>query len=339
MNKPKLLFIGKGGAREGMGHLVRIRTMVTDLSPHYDISVLSLQDSFGDFFFKKEAIDVFTYRDNRGMYRFLEKSGRYAVIIVDIYRISIDVLHKIEQYCERLINFDDMQRRIRHRINGAFICPQEPFNNEVSMNETTLTVKGTDYFPLRDEFRKVRQQAAFRRQVSTVGVILGGVPTQSYTLELIRLLDRILEPAVEISVVMGYKPGDFDTQDFSSRVNFLKNVEQMGAFIAKLDVGIIAGGFIKFEMMCIGTPFMLVSLCEHQHRLARKFSADGCGVYLGKIAAVLGHTENTRRKIERFISDTAGREKMFHHTRRLVDGRGGERILELVKNQYAQVTK
>jgi len=339
MSKPKLLFIGKGGAKEGMGHLVRIRTMVTDLAPHYDVGVLSLQDSFGDFFFKQEAIDVFTYRDNRGLYRFLEKSGRYAVIIVDIYRISIDVLHKIQQYCDRLINFDDMQRRVRHHINGAFVCPQEPFNSDVSVNETTLTVKGTDYFPLREEFRRVREQAEFRRHVSQVGVILGGVPTQSYTLELIRLLDRTLEPAVEISVVMGYAPGDFDTKDFSSRVKFLKNVDRMAAFIAKLDVGIIAGGFIKFEMMCIGTPFMLVSLCEHQHRLARKFAAAGCGVYLGKIADVLGNPENTKRKIEDFITDITMRETMYHHTRRLVDGKGGERILKLVKNKDAFVTE
>jgi len=162
--EPKLLIIGKGGKKEGMGHLVRIGALVETLAPNYLFTVLVKQDHFGEFFFKQKGIDCFTYRDNRGLYLFLEKTtrtGKYAVIIIDIYRISINVIKRIENYCD------------------------------------------------------------------------------------------FLDKTVNLHAVMGFDPGEIHNQSFSSRVHIGKNVDNMVAFITGMDVGIIAGGFIKFGKIMI----------------------------------------------------------------------------------------
>ena len=340
MKKFKLLIIGKGGAKEGMGHLVRISTLVEVFAPTYDVSVLVKQDRFGEFFFKQKGISYFTYRDNRGLYRFLEKTGKnekYRAIIIDIYRISIGVIKKIENYCDLLVNFDDMQRRIQHRVNGVFLCPQEPFNREITSRDKTTVIKGTDYFPLQRVFTQYREEKQFREDVMGIGIILGGVPSKAYTLELTRVMDGFLDKNIHLHVVMGFEPAEIDLELFSSRVHLVKNVDNMAKFITEMDAGIIAGGFIKFEMMCIGTPFLLVSLCDHQQRLARKFAARGYGVYLGEIKDSIANQKKLHRKMESFLANTALREKMFVSSRQLVDGKGSSRIFALVNRLIGNI--
>lgn len=337
MKKPTLLIIGKGGKKEGMGHLVRIATMVEAFSQYYNITVLSQHDRFGDLFFKQTAISSYYYKDNRALYRFLDENGPYNVILIDIYRITPPTLDKISAHCEKLVNFDDMKRRLHYPIHGTYICPQEPFNrsDETIGNGQTRIVSGTDFFPLKPLFREYRRQKKFQDDVKDIGIILGGVPSPSYTLELTAQLDRFLEPYVRVHVVMGYSPDQVDGQSFSSRVHFYKNIENMAEFISRLDVGIIAGGFIKFEFMCIGTPFVLVSLCAHQQKLARAFSQKGYGVYLGPIQKLTGQPANHayfKKRMQAFLSGTPMRRQMFERNRALVDGNGAKRVLELIGN-------
>jgi spore coat polysaccharide biosynthesis predicted glycosyltransferase SpsG len=336
--KPKLLIIGKGGKKEGMGHLVRISALVETLTSNYLITVLVKQDHFGEFFFKQKGINCFTYQDNRGLYQFLEKTtrtGKYAAIIIDIYRISINVIKRIENYCDFLVNFDDMQRRVQYPINGVFFCPQEPFNREIKSRGPTVVAKGTDFFPLRQIFAQYRQQYRFKKKVNNIGIILGGVPSKTYTLQLIRLLDQFLDKTINLHAVMGYDPGELRNHRFSSRVHTRKNIDNMAAFIKKMDVGIIAGGFIKFEFMCIGTPFLLVSLCAHQQKLARKFASNGYGIYLGEMKNLIANPGKSQRKIESFLSNETMRMEMFENSRQLVDGQGSVRILEMVNSLIA----
>jgi spore coat polysaccharide biosynthesis predicted glycosyltransferase SpsG len=335
MKKPKLLFIGKGGAKEGMGHLVRIASMQEIFAPQYEVSVLAKHDSFGDFFFEQKGIAYFTYRDNRGLFRFLEQSGGYRVIVVDIYRISLAVVRRIQAYCRVLVHFDDMKRRINRSLNGfnttcVFICPQEPFNSTIETRGTITIAKGTDYFPLRRVFKEYRAKKRFNGSVRHIGLILGGVPTGERVVALTRMLDDFLAKHIDIHVVTGYDPAEIDTGCFSSRVRIIKNVDNMAELISGLDLGIIAGGFIKFEFLCIGTPFLMVSLCAHQETLARRYAARGCGVYLGKMGELTANPARFEKKMNAFLANREKRETMFNNARRLVDGDGSSRILAMV---------
>jgi spore coat polysaccharide biosynthesis predicted glycosyltransferase SpsG len=343
MNQPALLFIGKGGKKEGMGHLVRIATLAAALAPYYDITVLVKQDSIGDSFFKQKGMACHTYCDNRGMYQFLErrreapggKRHPFSVIVVDVYLISIDVVERIGDYCDVLVNFDDMRRRVGHDIRGIFLCPQEPFNRDVQTSGTTITAKGCDFFPVRDIFGYYRDQKQFREEVRNIGIVLGGAPSVAPTMDLVRMLDNCLERSINLHAVMGFDPGDIDRGSFSKRVRLKRNVDDMAEFIARMDMGIIAGGFVKFEFMCIGTPFLLIARVRHQEMLARGFSKQGYGVYLGTLrdhmTEIPGKVkEKFKKGIIEFIEDVDKRKTMFEQSRRLVDGEGTSRIAAMI---------
>lgn len=332
--KSRLLLIGKGGAKEGMGHLVRLSTLVDHLVPCYEVTLLTQEDSYGAFFLKQKGITHHTYHSNNSLFAFLAKTGKYDGIIIDIYRISPAVIRKIACYSDFIINFDDMQRRIHQvaDIYGAFLCPQEPYNYQIEKRGAATIISGTDYFPLRSAFQAERQQKKLNPPVRRLGVILGGAPARERLLPLTQLLDSFLDSTIEIEVLTGFTPSESDWQGFSKRVHFIKNVDNMAHLLAGLDLALIAGGFIKFETLCVGTPFGLLSLCAHQETLARKFASRGYGLYLGKLKQVLTSPRSFKIKVKLLLDDETTRRKMYVGGRQLVDGQGSARIVTLIED-------
>lgn len=96
--------------------------------------------------------------------------------------------------------------------------------------------------------------------------------------------------------------------------------------LAWADVGVISGGVIKYEAAACGLPSLVLAAVEHQERVAFDFAARGAAVYLGSLrteapkvvaAEVLALLDNSERRLE---MSAAGR--------RLVDGRGADRVAE-----------
>ncbi len=332
MNKPRILIISEGGKRAGMGHLVRVSSVIDALSASFDITLLIDHDRCGRHFLKKCGIPFHAYDDYAGMMRFIKAAGPYTLVIIDMLHISRRVIKKIGNNCKSLLVFDDMHRFEDSGINGAVVRPQETFKRNIRSTGRTSLVKGTDFFSLRPAFLSSRGSKIFKAAVKDVGIILGGAPSLKDVSLITRLLDGSLDKDVSIHVVTGYAKTGMNKGIFSKRVKFYGEVADMAAFIRKIDLGIISGGFIKFEFMCIGTPFCLVSLNAHQDVLAKKFANDGYGIHLGNIKDIRSNPQRFYNKFEYLISSGSLRKKMFLASRKLVDGKGRERLAVLIKN-------
>lgn len=334
----KMLFIGKGGKGYGMGHLVRLCALYDFLRYRYQISFLINDDSRARRFMKRKKVKVYTYREFSGIFKFRKHGDKNLVVVVDMLSIPESALKKIRKNCGLLVVFDDMHKSTGNNIHAAVICPQEIFESRISFNQGNLVIKGADYFPLRKDFITYRKRKTFRNPVKNVFISLGGAPSSSHTLAMARILDGFLDEKLKIHVVLGYVPPK-SGKSFSKRVIFHQQVDSMASLIARMDLGIIAGGFIKFEFMCLGTPFCMVSLNAHQKELAEKFSSAGYGIYLGQVNTVVSRPESVRRKVNMLISDSSLRRKMFLKSRGLVDGKGSTRFLELIDKLTKKETR
>ena len=328
-NKSKVLFIVKGGRNYGMGHLVRAGILIETFAPFFGISVLVNGDTYAKNLFRNRKIKFSTYSGTSDLLQFIKKNGSYAFIIVDMLHISVALLKNIEKYCRYLIVFDDMQKLTRRRIRGFVICPQETSRSSIERKGGRYSIKGADFFPLRQKFLFYRKRKAFSPSVKNILVCLGGGTEPARTLRLVKLLDGCIDESIKLHAVIGYVPGETNKHKFSKRVIFYNTVDNPARLISRADIGIISSGFIKFEFMCIGTPFCLVSLNSHQGILAKKYSSRGYGFYAGNIKDIEARPKVFCKKIAMFIVSGSLREKMFIRARSLIDGRGDLRILNL----------
>jgi spore coat polysaccharide biosynthesis predicted glycosyltransferase SpsG len=330
--KYKVLFIGKGGASAGMGHLVRLDTLMREFIPNFDVSVLVDVDDVGRFFLDRRGIDFIPCRDSEELLAFLKRVPPFDIVVVDVYPPSERLLASIRNHCHHLLCFDDMGHLTDEKIDAVWIRPQETFNNKITSRGKSTVVMGSDYFPLRPDMIASRRNKRLNGQVKNIAVILGGAPQTGMNFELARLLDRVLDKNISLHVVLGFEPTQEEMLPFPPRVFSLGNVDKMGNFINRMDMGIIAGGFVKFEFMCIGTPFAMISLCSHQQKLGRKFSSQGYGNYWGHIKDCLADPEKLKKKVLSFIADEKMRNDISARSRELVDGHGSLRIHRMAES-------
>jgi spore coat polysaccharide biosynthesis predicted glycosyltransferase SpsG len=255
--------------------------------------------------------------------------GNIAVIVIDMLNIPVTVLKYLRNYCDLLIVFDDLNRLENSHFKGIIVQPQETFRQETASRNQPYVIKGADFFPLRRIFRVYRVKKSFRAHVRNILVTLGGSAPASTISMLIRVLDSTLEDRIFIHAVLGYSLIG-EKRYSSKRVIIHQNMKNLAAFIAKADAAIISGGFTKFECMCIGTPFCIVSRNAHQRKLAEKFSTRGFAVNLGHIGSRKSDAVDFGNKVLKFLRNDSLRHTMFKKTRKLVDGKGSVRILKLV---------
>lgn len=315
----------------GMGHLVRLDALMQEFTHDFEVSVAAGLDSHGQFYLNRRGIDFFAYRKEEELSDFLNRLPRFDIIVVDIYPPDQRLLASIRNHGDHLLCFDDMGHVADEKIAGVYVRPQETFKCKIISGVKSTVVMGSDFFPLRPEILTSRNNKRGNRQVKDIAVVLGGAPQMGRNLDLIQLLDRLIDKSLSLHVVQGFEQTPSVRPSFSDRIIPLGNVDSMGALIGRMDMGIIAGGFVKFEFMCIGTPFAMVSLSSHQKELARKFSTQGYGDDWGPVEGCLANPDKLKRKALAFIADEKKRAAMFARSRRLVDGQGSRRLLRMAK--------
>ena len=327
----KILLIGKVGKRIGMGHLVRLSSLYDILRPVYETTLLINDDKAGLEFANRGGIRFNYYKSYTDIIKFIKKIGNPAVIIVDILYFPLKDLRVLKNYCKFLIVFDDLHKLVDKQIEGVIICPQETFKNKIEYKKYTCIVKGADFFPLKNTYRLYRKRKIFSNSVKHILISLGGFPAREDILFLIGNLDDCLDKKIFIHAVLGYSLFGLNKL-FSKRIVIHTKLEDLGALITKADLGIISAGFVKFEFMCIGTPFCIVSINSHQKELAKKFSSKGYGIYLGYAKALRAKPKNFCKKINYLLYANLLRKEMFLRSRKLIDGNGDVRLLKFISD-------
>lgn len=332
MGRKRVLFVGKGGKVSGMGHLVRIRTLLEYFGSRFGVSVAADTDRHGDGYLNQRHIEYMRFGNLKELSGLINNQGRYDMIIVDVYPPGKALISKMKRYCDVLVCFDDMKTLDHQKMAAVFICPQETFRKKIEYRENSVSIMGTDFFPVRRTILAARQKKKFNRQVKDVALLLGGVPDRNRLQEITPLIIESLGREIKLHVAGGYDRSSFGLQDHFHTVEQVTAIHDMGAFLQRMDMGIIAGGFLKFELMCVGIPFAMISLCTHQEELGRKFASEGFGKYLGSIGYCLKHPRRFQRKIKYFIEDESIRREIHSRSRKLVDGQGGERLRSVADN-------
>jgi UDP-2,4-diacetamido-2,4,6-trideoxy-beta-L-altropyranose hydrolase len=193
---------------------------------------------------------------------------------------------------------------------------------------------GTDHALLRREFWPWR---SWKREVSAVAhrvlVTLGGADAGNATLKVLEALDQAVLPELEVKVVVGGSCPHLDTlrgaaQAAGLHMCLLENVTTMPELMAWADIAVTGAGATSWELAFMQLPSLVLVLAENQRQNAEWLAGSGAAVNLG------WHTDVTASDLadalRTLILDEGSREAMILRTEALVDGRGSQRVVELL---------
>jgi UDP-2,4-diacetamido-2,4,6-trideoxy-beta-L-altropyranose hydrolase len=240
------------------------------------------------------------------------------VLLADLYRPTQAELGALKQTAEALVCIDDGSPFVFDC--ALLINPNFGFAHK--MTPATRYMSGGAFIPLRAQFRSPPPHP-IRPQIKRLLVCFGGSDPLGLTVRVASHLGK--NPDARVAIVVG--PAYRDAEKLQplvagERYTLYRNVTDMLSLFSEADLGILGAGTLMYEAAATGLPALFLSSNEMQHREASAVAAAGAGLCrhgdepIGEALGAL-KGEQTRRDLS-------------ERARRLVDGRGAERIVQAI---------
>ncbi len=202
-------------------------------------------------------------------------------------------------------------------------------------DEHTTLLLGPRYALLRPEFR--RRKRATKKAPETacrVLITLGGEDPQNVTRRVVHALEQLDLPGLEARIVLGPANPHAGTlraeiERSSANLQLLTEVTDMPGLMAWADVAVTGAGTTCWELALMQVPSVALVLAENQRIVAEGLAHQGVVVNLGA-ADRLG-PETIARELASLCRDRGRRAQQREAGRRLVDGRGSERVVAVME--------
>ena len=274
---------------------------------------------------------------------------RNTAILVDSYYVTEKYLAALKKrittiYMDDIYAFSyPVDMLINYNIYGE----EMGYEKDAAFADTKLLL-GTEYVPLREEFsvgagyvqsRKKLSEGAGNVAPAADGDILittGG--SDSFNLAGQLLMEAMKYDALkekEYHVVSGsLNPHIGELQALAQKhenIHIHCNVTNMAELMAESEVALSAGGSTLYELCAMGVPVIAFSFAENQERLVQTFVKRGIAQYGGNYRTDGNRMiQNTIAGLETLLEDENLRAEYRKKARTLVDGKGADRIAEVI---------
>ena len=165
---------------------------------------------------------------------------------------------------------------------------------------------------------------------------MGGADPNNYTLEILKILKSINEN-VEFLVVLGplnifYENIKKYADETGTKVNLIKSPEKMVEVYLKTDLAISAGGTSCYELAYFGIPNIIITIADNQINIAKELDKQKISIYLGQMNEI--SAGKLKEAIKELIEKQNLRKIMSKNGRKMVDGTGKKRIVDLMESYH-----
>jgi UDP-2,4-diacetamido-2,4,6-trideoxy-beta-L-altropyranose hydrolase len=256
-------------------------------------------------------------------------------VVVDGYSFDESYLGALRRSGCRVMAIDDTVRLAHYAAdvvlnqNPGFTTDsyQCPANGRVFL--------GPHYALVRREFLRLGQASRKSEAVQNILVTMGGSDPQNLTATAVEALKLLDASGIRIRVILG--PANPWRPDIESQIGDLPNAEvlvspaNLPECMAEADLAVAASGSTCWELAYLGVPSLVAIAADNQLPIARSLHASGVVESLGWGSDITAASLADR--LMGLIEDPVRRSQMSAAGRRLVDGRGAERIVKYLREQ------
>jgi spore coat polysaccharide biosynthesis predicted glycosyltransferase SpsG len=360
MNRDPILIRVDANARTGYEHLARCQTLAAALQrrrrPTYFLSRLE-PPSLG-VAVKRGGNEWLRAEQTAGSGPDLEPTVqevrrlRPAAVIVDGPEASEAYLAGLGRTGALVVALDNLAQ-IRfpgHLLVNPLLGPGK---EGYEFYPGTQVLLGQRYALVRPEVRRTRPLRAQEPPPLTAPpgkggggqyramVALGEDDPNGQTVELVRLLLGVPKVARVDAVVRSWHPDLEKLQALAAsqpdRLEVAVEPAEVTARIVRCHFAVTSGSGWSLELACVGVPQLAVVQSEAHWPTAQRLEEEGCATCLGWHASVSPQT--VRQAVVNILSDPLERQAMSRCGRKLIDGRGPDRLvtaLEVLLHQPAR---
>jgi spore coat polysaccharide biosynthesis predicted glycosyltransferase SpsG len=198
-------------------------------------------------------------------------------------------------------------------------------------DERTELMLGLKHTMLRREFLGKRPEPRVPSRARRLLVTLGGGDPNNFSGKVLQSLETISSAEIEARVLVGgANPHGQVLADqaaaLSQRVEILSGVEDMLTQYIWADMVVTAGGGTLWELAYLGVPSVTMIVAPNQEPASNRLHQMGAVNCLGWAGEL--SVESLGQSLSDLMDDPDRRSFMVETGRRLIDGRGAERVVQ-----------
>lgn len=334
----RIALLAEAGMDIGTGHLIEtlelgIACQLAGLEPLIVVNVGTPEKLLSRISGKRWIVQGFTPDVLQGIGAKLANQG-VRLAITNFRHITNNQVVALAQEGIRVVCVDEWGRK--HLDCDVVLNPSlvQSRYHYTSDHPSFRLYTGTQYLALSPEFANWHAQTRrFEGEIGSVVISMGGMDRTGATLKIAQAL-LTLGTNVDTHIVVGAgfrwttALQRLMQKSRSNRWRIHRNVLNLASLFAASDVAFTAGGNTLAELACVGTPAIVAYEDEHELEQGEAFEKEGFGRVIGRGISV---SAETVAQTLRFFGNAEVRNTHCAAGRRLVDGRGCQRIADCIE--------
>jgi UDP-2,4-diacetamido-2,4,6-trideoxy-beta-L-altropyranose hydrolase len=249
-------------------------------------------------------------------------------VVTDHYQIDSSYVKEIKRQGFHVMSIDDTAQMHYYSdlvVNQNIGAEKLTFSAE----PYTALLLGPTYVMLRDELLK-RAEKKNNFTVKKLLITLGGTDPDNFLLSILHSLEEVAKDIDILAVIGPFNPHGIALHAFQNttdmRLDLIQSPTNMADLYMQADIAISAGGSSCYELAYFGIPNLMVTVADNQLSIAHEMDKQRIGMYLGGKQEV--QQDCLKDKVKELLKNQSLRKHMSEKGRKLIDGKGKERIVD-----------
>jgi UDP-2,4-diacetamido-2,4,6-trideoxy-beta-L-altropyranose hydrolase len=328
-----VVFRVDGGSQIGYGHLIRSSALAAELQNRkHTITVATTTPEQAQEVFpgRTTTVDLPSRAEPEPFLSYLDTESTDAVF-TDAYPIDTIYQQMIRDRVPLAVLQDDARHAVCADLftNGNLYAPGLDYQ---FVGKPPTTCLGTDYVLLRNEIRNRAAEDPPWRQVPERALItMGGSDMRNLTPTIIEAFDGF---DLRVDAIVG--PGFSEQQQqeihevaemVSADVQVARDPDNLPERMFQADFAVSTASSTTYELLSLGTPLISIPVIDNQKPIAEALRERD----LATVIEDATQNKNINHSIEKYTTDLSVRQDRLERGRGLVDGKGAERVGDMIE--------
>ena len=262
------------------------------------------------------------------IYNIGDKTYNFDLTIVDDYLIEDKEIKFLKSYSKKIMVINEQVENSKF----ADIFYNITLNDKTKSKQNSLITQ-LKYSMVDSSYKKITEKYKVKKKVEKILISFGLSDSKSYTLKLLKLLDKnyMYFKSFKFEVFISSLFQDLIIiKDFCrvSKLSINLNIDDFDTIekLGKIDFAIGSGGLALLERLTVGIPSLTFSISKNQKKLKEKLNDYGCTLFVKENFNI-----SLINQIRKLIDEFDTRELMNYQCNKYFDGLGIKRIARLLE--------